>query len=183
MLPGLTLCEFVFWIIAVTIEVFVIHFMVFAARKWHLWWSTRRSCWSHCSVCVHRTGRRVWFHRVALLSPISPGRSIHQPERNEIRLNGLKQFWGAISAAINWAKREDETDSVEPGQMGRAQDFGRTCRLAATPHQGERFHLAGLVAELAKRGLEVDYRSVWEFVHAEKLSFKKKRGGWRTRSS
>ena len=39
------------------------------------------------------------------------------------------------------------------------------------------FTLRGLVAELAERGLKVDYRSVWEFVHAEKLSFKKKRGG------
>ena len=45
------------------------------------------------------------------------------------------------------------------------------------------FTLRGLVNELAERGLQVDYRSVWEFVHAEKLSFKKKRGGWRTRSS
>jgi putative transposase len=44
------------------------------------------------------------------------------------------------------------------------------------------FTLRGLVDELAERGLKVDYRSVWEFVHAEKLSFKKKRGGWRTRS-
>ena len=43
------------------------------------------------------------------------------------------------------------------------------------------FTLRGLVGELAERGLKVDYRSVWEFVHAEKLSFKKKRGGWRTR--
>jgi len=30
------------------------------------------------------------------------------------------------------------------------------------------FTLRGLVAELAGRGLKVDYRSVWEFVHAEK---------------
>jgi hypothetical protein len=29
------------------------------------------------------------------------------------------------------------------------------------------------VAELAERGLKVDYRTVWNFVHAEKLSFKK----------
>jgi transposase len=43
--------------------------------------------------------------------------------------------------------------------------------------------LRGLVAELGERGLKVDYRSVWEFVHAEKLSFKKKRGGWRTGAS
>ena len=35
------------------------------------------------------------------------------------------------------------------------------------------FTLRGLVAELAERGLKVDYRSVWNFVHAEKLSFKK----------
>src|ERR1700722_10645157 len=35
------------------------------------------------------------------------------------------------------------------------------------------FTLRGLVAELAERGLKVYYRSVWEFVHAEKLSFKK----------
>ena len=40
-----------------------------------------------------------------------------------------------------------------------------------------------LVGELAERGLKVDYRSVWTFVHDEKLSFKKKRGGWRTRPS
>jgi transposase len=30
-------------------------------------------------------------------------------------------------------------------------------------------------AELAERGLKVDYRTMWEFVHAEKLSYKKRR--------
>jgi len=44
------------------------------------------------------------------------------------------------------------------------------------------FTLLGLVGELAERGLKVDYRSVWTFVHDEKLSFKKSRGGQRTRS-
>ncbi len=29
------------------------------------------------------------------------------------------------------------------------------------------------MAELAERGLKVDYRTVWTFVHDEKLSFKK----------
>ena len=33
----------------------------------------------------------------------------------------------------------------------------------------------GLVGELAERGLKVDYRTMWEFVHAEKLSYKKRR--------
>jgi putative transposase len=35
-------------------------------------------------------------------------------------------------------------------------------------------HVAGLVSELSGRGLKVDHRSMWEFVHAEKLSYKKK---------
>jgi hypothetical protein len=45
------------------------------------------------------------------------------------------------------------------------------------------FTLRGLVAELGERGLKVDYRLVWESVHAEKRSFKNKRCGWRTRPS
>ena len=39
----------------------------------------------------------------------------------------------------------------------------------------EGFTVRGLVAELAERGLKVDYRTMWEFVHAEKLSYKKRR--------
>jgi transposase len=35
------------------------------------------------------------------------------------------------------------------------------------------FILRGLVAELAEGGLKVDYRSVWEFVQAKNLNFKK----------
>jgi hypothetical protein len=35
------------------------------------------------------------------------------------------------------------------------------------------FTLRGLVGELAERGVKVDYRSMWNFVHGEKLSFKK----------
>ena len=46
-------------------------------------------------------------------------------------------------------------------------------RIAAGP-----FTLRGLVAELAARGLTVDYRTMWKFVHDERLSFKKNcRGG------
>jgi transposase len=41
--------------------------------------------------------------------------------------------------------------------------------------QGD-FTLRGLVVELAQRGLKVDYRTVWNFVHSEKLSLKK---AWR----
>ncbi len=41
------------------------------------------------------------------------------------------------------------------------------------------FTLHGLVGELADRGLKVDYRSVWTFVHEQGLSYKKNAGGWR----
>jgi len=45
------------------------------------------------------------------------------------------------------------------------------------------YHVVRLFEELAERGLKVDYRSVWNFVHAEKLSFKKNRARQRTGAS
>jgi transposase len=81
---------------------------------------------------------------------------------------------------------DEETGSVEPGQMGGHKPKAISGEHAVWLQHRIResdFTLRGLVVELAERGLKVDYRSVWEFVHAEKLSFKKKRGGWRTRSS
>ena len=97
-----------------------------------------------------------------------------------------KQFGVGISTAINWVARQRETGSVAPGQMGghKPKAISGAHRLWLLRRiEGGDFTLRGLVAELAGRGLKVDYRSVWEFVHAEKLSFKKKRGGWRTRPS
>src|SRR6266511_1085846 len=87
-----------------------------------------------------------------------------------------KQFGVGISTAINWVKRQRETGSVAPGQMGGHKPKTISGEHAAWLSQRIRagdFTLRGLVAELGGRGLKVDYRSVWEFVHAEKLSFKK----------
>ena len=102
------------------------------------------------------------------------------------RNQAAKQFGVAISTAIGWMQRVDKTGSIAPGQMGghkpKAISGEHAIWLSQRMKNGD-FTLRGLVAELAERGLKVDYRSVWEFVHAEKLSFKKKRGGWRTRSS
>ena len=95
-----------------------------------------------------------------------------------------KQFGIGISTAIGWARRLRETGSIAPGQMGghKPKAISGEYRVFVLQRikDGD-FTLRGLVAELAERGL--NYRSVWEFVHAEELSFKKKRGGWRTRSS
>ncbi len=102
------------------------------------------------------------------------------------RNRAAKQFGVGISTAINWVRRLRETGSVEPGKIGgykpKAISGEHRVWLLQRIQDGD-FTLRGLVAELAGRGLKVDYRSVWEFVHGEKLSFKKKRGGWRTRSS
>jgi len=96
------------------------------------------------------------------------------------------RFGVGASTAIRWVARVRGTGSVWPSKIG-----GYKPRAIAGEHhtwllrrvKEKDFTLRGLVAELAARGLKVDYRSVWTFVHDEKLSFKKKRGGWRTRPS
>ena len=95
-------------------------------------------------------------------------------------------FGVAVSTAINWVRRLRETGSVAPGRMG-----GHKPRTLAGGHRdwllqraaASDFTLRGLVAELAERGVKVDYRSVWAFVHAEGLSFKKKHPAIRARSA
>ena len=102
------------------------------------------------------------------------------------RNQAAKQFGVAISTAIGWMQRVEETGSVTPGQMGGHKPkaiSGEHAEWLSQRIRSDDFTLRGLVVELAGRGLKVDYHSVWDFVHAEKLSFKKKRGGWRTRSS
>jgi transposase len=96
------------------------------------------------------------------------------------------QFGVGASTAIRWVERVRRTGSVRPSKIGGYKPRAiagayRTFLLARIKEKD--FTLRGLVAELAARGLKVDYRSVWAFVPDEKLSFKKKRGGWRTRST
>jgi putative transposase len=94
------------------------------------------------------------------------------------RRQAAARFGVSESTAINWLKRVAMTGNVAPGQIG-----GHKPKKIAGAHRDwlvarcrERdFTLRGLVAELFERGLKVDYRSVWEFVHAEKLSHKKRR--------
>jgi putative transposase len=96
-----------------------------------------------------------------------------------------KHFGVAVSTAVGWVRRHRETGSVAPGKMGghRQKAISGEHRVWVLERTKQDFTLRGLVVELAERGLKVDYRSVWEFVHAEELSFKKKRGGWRARPS
>ncbi len=100
-------------------------------------------------------------------------------ERDRMSCHQAAAHFGvAVSTAVKWMQRYRRTGSAAPGQMG-----GHKPKAIAGAHRdwlvercrGRDFTLRGLVAELAERGLKVDYRSVWNFVHAEKLSFKKNR--------
>ncbi len=94
------------------------------------------------------------------------------------RRRAAAHFGVSYSVAIGWMKRLRETGSVAPGQMGghKPKKISGTYRTWLLDRCHVRaFTLNGLVAELGERGLKVDYRSVWDFVHAEKLSYKKRR--------
>ena len=104
------------------------------------------------------------------------------------RRQAAERFGVAVSTAINWVRRFRETGSATPGQMGghRPKKIIGAHRdwLLQRCRDGKGFTLNGLVRELAaERGLKVDYRTVWAFVHEEKLSFKKNRDRKRARPS
>ena len=94
------------------------------------------------------------------------------------RHQAAARFDVSVSSAIRWVERYRAKGSVAPDQIGGYKPK----KIAGEHHtwllercRSARFTLRGLVSELGERGLKVDYRSVWEFVHAEKLSYKKRR--------
>lgn len=99
-------------------------------------------------------------------------------EKGMSRRQAAAHFGVSYSAAIDWMARLRKTGSIEPRQIG-----GYKPKTISGAHhdwlvqrcRGAVFTLRGLVSELAERGVKVDYRSVWEFVHAEGLSHKKRR--------
>jgi putative transposase len=80
------------------------------------------------------------------------------------------------SCVSKWARRERETGSLSPAQIGgyKPRTLSGECavwlreRIASGP-----VTLRGLTAELAARGIKTQPRAVWVFLHAEGLSFKK----------
>ena len=94
------------------------------------------------------------------------------------RRRAAARFGVSYSTAIDWVKRHRQTGGLEPGQIGghKPKKISGEWRewLLARCREAD-FTPRGLVAELAERGLRVDYRSVWAFVHAERLTHKKRR--------
>ena len=82
------------------------------------------------------------------------------------------------ATVIRWLDRFEKTGTAasskfggyrKPKIVGAHRDW-----LLERIKRGD-FTLQGLASELEGRGLKVDYKTVWKFVHREDLSFKKKR--------
>lgn len=99
------------------------------------------------------------------------------------RRKAAAHFGVSVRVAIEWVARFRRTGSVAPSKIGgyKPKTLSGAHRdwLLQRCHE-KAFTLRGLVAELGERDVKVDYRSVWEFVHAEGLSFKKNRSRERT---
>ena len=106
-------------------------------------------------------------------------RVVEAVERDGLSCNqAAARFEVAVGTAIDWGNRYRQTGSVAPGQRGGHRPkklVGEYRDWLVQRCQKREFTLRGLVAELAERGLSVDYRVVWAFVHEEKLSHKKRR--------
>ena len=91
------------------------------------------------------------------------------------------RFGVSESSAIKWVRRQRETGSVAPSKIGgyKPRLLSGELRDWLLDRARRDFTLRGLVAELGERGVKVDYVQVWRFVHAEGLSFKKKRSSRR----
>jgi putative transposase len=94
------------------------------------------------------------------------------------RNRAAARFGVAPSSAIKWVARFRETGSVAPGKMGGHKPKtlrGDHAEWLIARCQEKDFTISQLVEELlAERALKADRHSVWEFLHAEGLSFKKK---------
>jgi putative transposase len=106
-------------------------------------------------------------------------RVVEAVERDGLSCNqAAARFEVAVSTAIGWVNRFRRTGSLAPDRMGGNRPkklVGEYRDWLLQRCRDSDFTLRGLVAELAERGLSVDYRVVWTFVHDEKLSYKKRR--------
>jgi putative transposase len=94
------------------------------------------------------------------------------------RNQAAARFGVAVSTAVHWVDRYRSTGSVLPSKVG-----GYKPRILRGAHaewliarcREKDFTISLLVEELlAIRGVKADRHSVWAFLHAEGLSFKKK---------
>jgi transposase len=87
------------------------------------------------------------------------------------------------ATAVRWAKQLRDHGHVNRGKVGghkphllRNERDWLMQRLAREPH----IALRQLQAELKARGIAISYGTLWNFVHEQRLSFKKNRSRSRT---
>jgi len=94
------------------------------------------------------------------------------------RNQAAARFGIAVSTAVHWLRRYHTTGDVKPSKIG-----GHRKKTLRDEHAAwliarcweKDFTISQLVEELLEvRGLKVDRHTVWDFLHAEGLSFKKK---------
>ena len=94
------------------------------------------------------------------------------------RKQAAARFGVAPSSAIKWVARFRATGSAAPAKMGGYKPKtlrGEHASWLIARCREKDFTISQLVEELQQeRSLKVDRRSVWEFLHAHDLSFKKK---------
>jgi putative transposase len=100
-------------------------------------------------------------------------------ERDGLSRNQAAARFGiAVSTAVHWLRRYHATGDVKPSKIGghrkkTLRDEHAAWLIARCRERA--FTISQLVAELLEvRGLKVDRHTVWDFLHAEGLSFKKK---------
>jgi putative transposase len=102
------------------------------------------------------------------------------------RHQAAARFGIAVSSAVKWVARDHKTGSAAPSKMGGYKPKalrGDRAEWLIGRCKAQDFTISRLAGELQSiRGLKVDRRSVWEFLHAEGLSHKKNRGRTETGS-
>ena len=82
------------------------------------------------------------------------------------------------SCVSKWRKLKAQTGSLEHGKIGghkKPRLSGEAAEWLRERCRSGPFTTRGLTAELMARGIKSDRRTVWVFLHAEGLSFKKNR--------
>ena len=109
-------------------------------------------------------------------------RALRFVKAGESRNAVARRLGVSISCVVKWLQRHEATGSLKPGKVGghvkpKISGGNRDWVLQQIAAGGH-VTLQGLADGLAARGLKVDYRTVWNFVHREGKSFKKN-GLWR----
>ena len=121
-----------------------------------------------------------------------------QPYSEDLRERALARWDAgetdrAVAAALSispsclskWRKLRRDTGALTPGKMNGHKKrtlCGATGEWLRERVRSAPFTTRQLTAELLARGIKTDRRAVWVFLHAEGLSFKKKRAAGRARS-